>query len=60
MLTPASIDSNWFARHVNRKAFVLGLNPRVTFEGCSAPYPKPLMVSVFGLGLSGFDTWRWR
>lgn len=41
-------------------AVVLGLNPRVTFEGCTAPYPKPLMISVYGLSLSGFDTWRWK
>lgn len=60
MLTPASIGSNWFARHVNRKAMVLGLSPRLTFEGTKDPYPKDLMLSVFGMGLSGFDVWRWK
>ncbi len=58
-LTPASIGSNWFAEHVNRRAMVLGLAPRLTFEGTSDPYPKDLMLSVFGMGMNGFDTWRW-
>ena len=38
---------------------VLGLSPRLTFEGTDDPYPKDLMLSVFGYGLSGFGTWRW-
>lgn len=59
MLTPASIGCGWFARHVLGKAIVLGISPRLTFEGTSAPYPKDLMLSVFGFGLSGFDQWRW-
>lgn len=60
MLSPASIGSNWFAAHVNRKAMVLGLSPRLTFEGTSDPYPKDLMLSVFGMGMVGFDCWRWK
>ncbi len=60
LLTPASIGSNWFASHVNRKAMVLGLSPRLQFDGTTAPYPKDLMLSVFGMGLSGFDVWRWK
>ncbi len=60
LLTPASIGSNWFAVNVNRAAMVLGLSPRLTFEGTSDPYPKDLMLSIFGPGLNGFDTWRWK
>lgn len=60
MLTPASIGCNWFAAHVRGKAMVLGLSPRMQFEGASDPYPKDLAVSVYGYGLHGFDTWRWR
>ena len=59
MLTPASIGTSWFAEHVHRKAMVLGLSPRLTFEGMSEPYPKDLMLSCYGHGFSGFDTWRW-
>lgn len=68
MLTPASIGTDWFAAHVHRKAFVLGLSPRMPFDGQPPnprtgkidPFPKDLMLSVFGMGLSGFDTWRWK
>jgi hypothetical protein len=58
-LTPASIGTDWFAKHVAGKAMVLGLSPRLTFEGCDDPYPKDLMLSVYGFGFHGFDTWRW-
>jgi phage N-6-adenine-methyltransferase len=59
LLTPASIGCAWFSRHVLGKAVVLGLSPRLTFEGTTAPYPKDLMLSVYGFGLHGFDQWRW-
>lgn len=58
MLTPASIGANWFARHVHRRSLVLGLSPRLTFAGEKTPYPKDLMLSVFGVA-PGFDVWRW-
>lgn len=60
LLTPASIGSGWFQRHVLGKAMVLGISPRLQFEGTTAPYPKDLMLSVYGYGLSGFDQWRWQ
>ncbi len=59
MLVPASIGANWFARHVNGQAMVLGLSPRVTFVGEEQGYPKDLMLCVYGYGLHGFDGWRW-
>lgn len=59
LLTPASIGTDWYANHVHRHAMVLGLSPRLTFEGTTDPYPKDLMLSVYGYGMSGFDTWRW-
>ena len=57
-LTPASIGSNWFARHVNGKAVVLSLQGRMSFDGI-APYPKDCMLSVFAHGLHGFNVWKW-
>lgn len=67
MLTPASIGSEWFADHVVGRAMVLGLRPRIPFDGTPINpktgkpdgYPKDLMLSVFGMGLHGFDSWRW-
>lgn len=60
MLTPASVGSNWFVEHLHRKAMVLALSPRITFEGESTPYVKDLQLSVFGYGMNGFDVWRWK
>lgn len=59
LLVPASIGANWFAEHVRDQAMVLGLSPRLTFQGCSTPYIKDLMLCAFGFRLRGFDTWRW-
>ncbi len=60
-LVPASIGSRWFAEYVNRKAYVLGLDPRLTFKGSKDPYPKDLMLCCFNFyGFTGFDTWRWK
>lgn len=60
-LTPASIGSVWFATHVKPHAYVLGLSPRLIFEGEAQGYPKDLMLSIFGAGvLPGFGTWRWK
>jgi phage N-6-adenine-methyltransferase len=60
MLSPAAVGSNWFAQHVHRKAMVLALSPRITFVGETHPYPKDLILSVYGAGLWGFDVWRWK
>jgi DNA (cytosine-5)-methyltransferase 1 len=59
-LTPASVGANWFRDHVHGKAFVVGLNGRITFEGTSDPYPKDCILSAFGFGPPGFDVWDWR
>ena len=63
MLTPASVGANWFWDYVWGNATVIMLSPRLTFEGHSDPYPKDLMLSVFG----GFGThdktierWQWK
>jgi hypothetical protein len=61
MLTPASIGTEWFRRHVLGRAFVLGLSPRLTFVGTTAPYPKDLMLTVWGGPYGpGFGCWNWR
>jgi phage N-6-adenine-methyltransferase len=60
LLTPASVGAVWFDEHVHRKALVLGLRPRLRFEGATDDYPKDCMLSVFGYGVTGFDVWRWK
>lgn len=59
MLTPASIGTEWFAKHLDGKVLTLGLRPRLTFEGTPDPYPKDLMLLCAGFGVSGFGTWNW-
>jgi phage N-6-adenine-methyltransferase len=59
MLTPASIGANWFAEHVFGRALVLGVRPRLTFDGEKDTYPKDLMLSIFG-EFPGFGVWRWK
>jgi phage N-6-adenine-methyltransferase len=59
LLTPASVGSNWFAEHVFDKACVIALRPRMTFVGATDPYPKDLILSVFGRP-AGFELWRWK
>jgi phage N-6-adenine-methyltransferase len=60
LLTPASVGTTWFDDYVHLHAYVLGLSPRLTFEGATDPYPKDLIMSIYGYGLRGFDTWRWK
>ena len=58
-LVPASVGTNWFAAHVDRKALVLFLSPRLTFVGHTQSYPKDLMLAVYG-EKPGYECWRWR
>lgn len=63
MLVPASIGSEWFHAFVEGTAPIIGLRPRITFEGCADPYPKDCMLCVFGpvgRGLPLLSTWRWK
>lgn len=60
LLTPAAVGAEWYRQHVAPNAYTLALNPRLTFVGERAPYPKDCMLSVFFAGLRGFDVWRWR
>lgn len=58
-LTPASVGANWYAEHVHRKAYVISLQGRLTFEGESTPYPKDCILSVFGQQIQGSEVWKW-
>jgi len=61
LLVPAGIGSNWFRDHVHGKALVLALNGRLTFEGCTAPYPKDCILALYSPEIApGFDVWNWR
>lgn len=75
VLVPSSNGSNWFRNFVHKRACVYFLNGRITFDGQveppdwqakhpgktwkPQPYPKDLMLCVYGLGAPGFDVWTW-
>lgn len=59
LLTPAAVDSNWYRDYVHDLARVFFLSPRIRFVGEKDPFPKPLMLSVFGLD-AGFEFWKWK
>lgn len=59
MLLPASVGSCWYASYVEHGALVLALRPRLTFAGANDPYPKDLILVVYG-EWPGFHTWDWK
>lgn len=48
MLVPASIGANWFRDYVHLKHPVDAINGRIQFGGHHQPYPKDLMLCLFG------------
>ena len=56
-LVPAAVGSNWLAQHVDKKALVLLLNGRISFDGKN-PYPKDCLLAVYGLK-PDYEVWRW-
>jgi len=60
VLVQAAVGTNWFADHVEGKALVEPIRPRLKFVGQKDPYPKDLMILVYGRWeRPGFHTWRW-
>lgn len=61
MLVPASVGSNWYLDYVHFKHPVDFLNGRIQFEKHEDPYPKDLMLVLFGfrsqLGRLTADVW---
>lgn len=59
-LTLSSLGSNWYRHHVEGNALSLILRDRVTFVGCEDPFPKELMISLWGFGMTGLGFWSWK
>lgn len=61
ILVPASVGSQWWAKHVHNVAAVLFLNGRLTFEGESQPYPKDCALLLYApRTLPAYSVWTWR
>jgi len=59
LLTPASVDANWWSNYIHGKAWVDFISPRIQFDGADDPFPKPLALSVFNIAGIGYGPWRW-
>lgn len=68
MLSPAAVSTEWYARDVEKNAFVSPLRPRIAFDGTPINpltgrpdgFIKDLQLAAFGYGMVGFQTWRWK
>lgn len=58
VLIPASVGTNYFAKYIHGHARVYFLSPRLKFEGHKNPYPKDLILCVYGED-TGYEPWRW-
>jgi phage N-6-adenine-methyltransferase len=58
LLVPASVGSNWFRDYVHKKALVLFLNGRISFDGKN-PYPKDCILVVYRYRPE-YQIWTWR
>jgi phage N-6-adenine-methyltransferase len=58
LLVPASVGSNWWAEHVDGRAYVLFPRPRLSFDGV-APYPKDVALALYGMN-PGYECWDWK
>lgn len=59
-LTLSSLGTQWYKRWVKPYAMSYILEDRMIFEGQTAPYPKELMISLFGFGMTGLGWWNWK
>lgn len=59
-LTLSSLGSNWYRDHVEGRALSLVLRDRVTFDGCKDPFPKELMITLWGFQMTGLGFWGWK
>lgn len=56
-LTLSSLGTGWYRDHVEGNALSLVLRKRIVFLGEKDPFPKELMISLWGFGLTGLAFW---
>lgn len=56
-LTLASMGTGWYQNHVEGRGLSLILRKRMVFLGQKDPFPKELMLTLWGFGLSGLAFW---
>ena len=58
-LVPASRGSIWYSEWVEPYCYVFDLKGRPSFDG-KGPYPKDLMLCLYGTRFRGSSVWDWR
>lgn len=56
-LTLASLGTGWYRDHVEGQGLSLVLRKRIVFLGQKDPFPKELMITLWGFGMTGFGFW---
>ncbi len=60
MLSPASVSTEWYAKHCHGNCRTVFLKPRIKFIGHKWLFPKDLMLTLWGIKLPGYEIWDWR
>lgn len=60
LLVPASVGARWWFNHIEGKAMIYHLAPRIKFVGHRCAFPKDLALCAYGFGAHGHTSWRWR
>ena len=60
VLTPASLDANWWWEFCRPHAITYSLKPRLQFVGHKNAAPKGLALHLFGMGAQGLGRWAWK
>lgn len=58
LIPTASLGTHYFSQYAYDVAKVIVLSGRLTFKGCTAPFPKDCMILEYPG--SGFEIWNWR
>jgi hypothetical protein len=56
-LTLASLGTGWYRDHVEGNAQSFILRRRMTFMGMKDAFPKELMLTLWGFGMTGLSFW---
>lgn len=61
LLIPASTGANYWEDFIHYKSRVLLMKGRITFVGEQNPYPKDLVLVLYGRAIvPGYEVWDWR
>ena len=60
LMLAISSSTGWWRKYAEGHCLTLLLDERIKFIGCKQPYPKDLMLLVWGTGMHGVAHWNWK